>query len=131
MKNDICTFCSDGINGISPKRILIKQDASKEGVIEIRRGLPDINLGENRCYAQIKIWIGVSQTFIKGMGLYSDSIPDDYDIIFHTRLKEDGNFVGVGKINRVIRRPAFELIESDIAAWDDFKKSLLAYQFLK
>lgn len=53
----------------------------RDGTIELRRGVPDIDLG-NAKYAQVRI--GVDGThFMKGMAFYSDDIPSGKDIIYN------------------------------------------------
>lgn len=54
----------------------------QDGVIEIRRGVPDLNLGESR-YAQVRILVD-GDRYLKGMARYSDDIPDGYDVVFNT-----------------------------------------------
>lgn len=61
----------DGIKGIE-----------KDGVVEIRRGVPDLSLGESR-YAQVRILVDKTH-YIKGMAVYSDDMPDGIDVIFNT-----------------------------------------------
>lgn len=54
----------------------------KDGVIEIRRGVKDLSLG-NSSYAQVRI--GVDGThYIKGMAMYSDDIPEGYDVLINS-----------------------------------------------
>lgn len=54
----------------------------KDGVIELRRGVPELEMGNAR-YAQVRI--GVDGThYLKGMAMYSDKMPDGVDIIFNT-----------------------------------------------
>lgn len=54
----------------------------KDGVIELRRGVEDLSLGNAR-YAQVRI--GVDGThYLKGMAMYSDDLPDGVDIMFNT-----------------------------------------------
>lgn len=56
-----------------------------DGVIQLRRGVEDLSLGNSR-YAQVRI--GVDGThFLKGMAIYSDDIPDGVDIIYNTNKK--------------------------------------------
>lgn len=55
---------------------------SKDGVIEIRRGVADLNLGKSH-YAQVRIMVDDSH-YLKGMAVYSDDIPDGVDIVFNT-----------------------------------------------
>lgn len=59
--------------------------ANKDGVIEIRRGVPDLNLG-NSHYAQVRILVDGTH-YLKGMAMYSDDIPDGADIVFNTNKK--------------------------------------------
>ncbi len=57
----------------------------KDGLIEIRRGVDDLSLGESR-YAQVRILVD-DKKYMKGMAVYSDNIPDGYDIVFNTNKK--------------------------------------------
>jgi hypothetical protein len=57
----------------------------KDGLIEIRRGVDDLSLGESR-YAQVRILVD-NNKYMKGMAVYSDNIPDGYDIVFNTNKK--------------------------------------------
>ena len=54
----------------------------KDGVIEIRRGVEDLDLG-NSHYAQVRILVDGTH-YLKGMAMYSDDIPDGVDIVFNT-----------------------------------------------
>lgn len=56
--------------------------ASKDGVIEIRRGVADLDLG-NSHYAQVRILVDGTH-YLKGMAMYSDTMPDGADIVFNT-----------------------------------------------
>lgn len=57
----------------------------KDGVIEIRRGVKDLDLG-NSHYAQVRILVDGTH-YLKGMAMYSDDIPDGVDIMFNTNKK--------------------------------------------
>lgn len=59
--------------------------SSKDGVIEIRRGVEDLSLG-NSHYAQVRILVDNSH-YLKGMAMYSDDLPDGVDIMFNTNKK--------------------------------------------
>lgn len=79
------------VKSISSDRVQIryKEDggAEKDGVIELRRGVDDISLG-NSMYAQVRI--GVDDThYLKGMAMYSDNMPPGVDIIFNTNKTKD------------------------------------------
>lgn len=54
----------------------------KDGVIELRRGVDDISLG-NSHYAQVRILVDGTH-YLKGMAMYSDDLPDGVDIMFNT-----------------------------------------------
>lgn len=54
----------------------------KDGLVEIRRGVDDLSLGEAR-YAQVRILVD-DKKYIKGMAVYSDNMPDGVDVIFNT-----------------------------------------------
>ena len=76
------------VNSISSDRILVRYNEEgglqKDGLIELRPGVKDLDLG-NSAYAQVRI--GVDGThYMKGMALYVDpkDIPKGYDVIFNT-----------------------------------------------
>ena len=58
---------------------------AKDGLIQIRRGVPDLSLGESR-YSQVRIMVD-GDKYLKGMAIYSDNMPDGYDIIFNSNKK--------------------------------------------
>ena len=57
----------------------------KDGVIELRRGVKDLSLGESH-YAQVRIMVDGTH-YLKGMAVYSDNMPDGVDVIFNTNKK--------------------------------------------
>ena len=59
-----------------------KGGLEKDGVIELRRGVDDLDLGRSH-YAQVRILVDGTH-YLKGMAIYSDDMPDGYDIIFNT-----------------------------------------------
>lgn len=73
-------------SSISSKRILVNYGdqggSDKDGVIEIRRGVKDLDLGAAR-YAQVRVAVDGTH-YLKGMAMYSDDIPKGYDVIFNT-----------------------------------------------
>ena len=58
----------------------------KDGVIEIRRGVEDLSLGESH-YAQVRILVDGNR-YLKGMAVYSDDLPDGVDVVFNTNKKQ-------------------------------------------
>lgn len=68
----------------------------RDGVIQLRRGCPDLDL-QGSHYAQVRILVD-DKKYLKGMAMYSDDIPDGYDVVFNTNkhpgdkvLKDIGN----------------------------------------
>lgn len=61
----------------------------KDGVVEIRRGVKDLDLGESH-YAQVRILVDGTH-YIKGMAIYGDDkdFPKGTDIIFNTNKTSD------------------------------------------
>lgn len=58
----------------------------KDGVIEIRRGVDDLSLG-NSHYAQVRILVDGNR-YLKGMAVYSDDLPPGIDVRFNTNKKK-------------------------------------------
>ena len=54
----------------------------KDGLIELRRGVDDISLGNNK-YAQVRIAVDGTH-YLKGMAVYADNLPDGVDVRFNT-----------------------------------------------
>ena len=54
----------------------------KDGLIELRRGVADLSLGESR-YSQVRIMVDGTH-YLKGMAVYSDNMPDGVDVLFNT-----------------------------------------------
>ena len=83
-------------SSIDSKRVMISyaEDGGidKDGVIEIRRGVQDLNLG-NAHYAQVRILVDGTH-YLKGMAMYADDLPDGVDIRFNTNKKR-----GTDKMN--------------------------------
>lgn len=70
---------------VDSKRVVAAYDKSKDGLVEIRRGVDDISLGDNQ-YAQVRIAVDGTH-YIKGMCVYSDNLPDGIDIRVNTNKK--------------------------------------------
>lgn len=81
---------------VSSDRVYIRYaedgGVDQDGVIEIRRGVKDLSLG-NAHYVQGRISVDGTH-YLKGMVKYSDDIPDGYDIVFNTNKHK-----GTPKIN--------------------------------
>lgn len=78
---------------IDPSRVFIKYyedgGAEKDGVIELRKGVPDLDLGSSN-YSQVRIAVDGNK-YMKGMAVYSDNVPKGYDIILNSnKHREEG-----------------------------------------
>ena len=62
-----------------------ERGVDKDGLIQIRRGVEDLSLGNDR-YAQVRILVDDTK-YLKGMAVYSDNMPDGYDIVFNSNKK--------------------------------------------
>lgn len=78
------------VENIDSKRIKVRYaeegGLGRDGLIELRRGVKDLDLGDSK-YAQVRIAVDGTH-YIKGMALYSDDVPDGVDIVFNTNKKK-------------------------------------------
>ena len=54
----------------------------RDGLIEIRPGVPDLSLG-NTLHSQVRILVD-DDKYLKGMAVYSDNVPNGYDLVFNS-----------------------------------------------
>ena len=77
-------------SSLDSKRLKIRYNEEggidKDGIIELRRGVADLSLGESR-YSQVRIMVDGTH-YLKGMAIYSDNMPDGVDVIFNTNKKK-------------------------------------------
>ena len=77
-------------SSISSKRVKVRYDedggTDMDGVIQIRRGVKDLSLG-NSTYAQVRIAVDGTH-YLKGMAMYSDDLPKGVDVVFNTNKKK-------------------------------------------
>ena len=66
---------------------------AKDGLIELRRGLTDLNLGDGTHYAQVRILVDGTH-YLKGMARYADDLPDGVDVRFNTNKNADVPIMG-------------------------------------
>lgn len=74
---------------IDGKRVAIRYGdeggTDMDGVLQIRRGVEDLDLGSSH-YAQVRILVDGTH-YLKGMAIYADDLPDGVDIMFNTNKK--------------------------------------------
>ena len=78
-------------SSLDSKRLQIryKEDGGedKDGIVELRRGVDDLSLGESR-YSQVRILVDGTH-YIKGMAVYSDDMPKGVDVVFNTNKSKE------------------------------------------
>lgn len=72
----------------------------KDGVIELRRGVDDLDLGGS-LYSQVRIMVDDSH-YLKGMAVYGDNMPPGVDVIFNTNKSKGTPMLGP-KDNSVLK----------------------------
>lgn len=81
---------ADGFKGIE-----------KDGVIELRRGVSDLDL-QGAKYAQVRILVDGTH-YLKGMAVYSDNMPDGVDVVFNTNKNK--NVPALGPKDNTVLKP--------------------------
>ena len=78
---------------ISSDRIEVKYadngGAEKDGIIEIRRGIKELSLGNSK-YAQVRVLVD-GDSYLKGVALYADDLPNGIDIRYNTSKQNKGD----------------------------------------
>lgn len=76
---------------VDPKRIYVRYaeegGADRDGTLELRPGVPDLNLGNSR-YAQVRVLVD-GDKYMKGMAYYSKNIPEGYDMVYNSNKTRD------------------------------------------
>ena len=92
--------------------------AKKDGLVEIRRGVDDLSLGESR-YAQVRILVDDTH-YIKGMATYADDLPPGVDVRFNTNKSKGVPKLEVLKpIKNDPENPFGSLIKAGVVDPDD------------
>lgn len=60
-----------------------------DGIIQLRRGVPDLSLGESQ-YAQVRVAVDGTH-YLKGVAMYTDDLPDGVDVRFNTGKARKAN----------------------------------------
>lgn len=83
----------DTLNSISADRVLVKYKddggAQKDGLIELRRGVPEFDLGDKN-YAQVRMVVDDTH-YMKGMAVFGKDLPDGIDVIYNTSKEFDSS----------------------------------------
>lgn len=93
-------------------QILYAEDGgtAKDGVIELRRGVADLSLGDAH-YAQVRIMVDGTH-YLKGMAVYADDLPEGIDVRFNSnKPKEKGMYKALKEIKPDPDNPFGSLIK--------------------
>lgn len=110
LQNVTANSVDGGLNFSTPKAMPVnvssktigvryKEDggAQMDGVIELRRGVPALDLGDNR-YGQVRIAVDGTH-YLKGMAMYGDDLPAGQNIRFNSnKSKTDPKILADGKL---------------------------------
>lgn len=94
---------------IDSKRIMVRFDddipsgTNMDGVIQIRRGVPDLALPPDKHYGQVRIAVDGTH-YMKGMAIYSyDKMPDGIDVIYNSNKNSSvGKLGAMKKMNKEV-----------------------------
>jgi len=93
---------------VDSKRIMVRFDddktlsgSSMDGVVQLRRGVRDLSIGDNH-YAQVRIAVDGTH-YMKGMAIYSDSMPPGIDVIYNSNKNSSvGKLGAMKKMNKAV-----------------------------
>ena len=93
---------------LSSKRVMVRFDddtpsgSDMDGVIQIRRGVPDVALPPDAHYAQVRIAVDGTH-YMKGMAIYSEDLPKGVDVVYNsTKNSSVGKLGAMKKMNDVV-----------------------------
>ena len=100
------------LDEVDPATGFLSQD--KDGVLEIRPGVKDLDLGEGVNYAQVRVLVD-GDKYIKGMAVYSDNVPEGYDCVFNSnKTSRDKAFKTAKEITEDNDNPFGSLIKQGV-----------------
>ena len=74
---------------IDPSRVAISYEDTADGLVYVRPGVPDLNMGGNS-YTQVRIKVGKDH-YIKGMAVFNDKLPKGVDLLVASNKQDTGN----------------------------------------
>lgn len=108
---------------IDPKRVMVNYAETggkdKDGVIELRRNVADLDLGKNN-YAQVRILVDGTH-YLKGMAMYVDDddpnpLPKGVDIRFNTNKHSDTPMINRDDPDHSVLKPVKDNLENPFGA---------------
>lgn len=114
----IIRYADDDKNGLGDGQ----SGADRDGLIELRRGVEDLNLG-NAHYAQVRIAID-GQGYAKGMAVYADDLPDGVDIRINSNRKRGTPLYSDDPDAKTVLKPQNRTKEGEIDEENPFSASI-------
>jgi len=87
---------------LNSKRVMVRFDddtpsgTAMDGVIQLRRGVPDLSLPPDNRYGQVRIAVDGTH-YMKGMVIYSNDLPPGIDVIYNSNKKSSVGKLGAMK----------------------------------
>lgn len=110
------------------KRLMVRFDedggTAKDGLVEIRRGVKDLSLGESN-YSQVRILVD-DKYYIKGMAVYGndEDFPDGVDVIFNSnKPKEKGKLGALKSVEENLKKDPENPFGSSIKEGVDYPEA--------
>lgn len=98
--------------------------ADRDGLIQIRRGVKDLDLGGS-LYAQVRI--GVDGThYLKGVAAYADNMPEGIDVIFNTSKSQKTPIMADDPDAKQVLKPMKRSEDGSIDIEDPFGAQIMA-----
>jgi DNA-binding NarL/FixJ family response regulator len=98
------TFLRNGpVKNLDSSRVQVRFDSPLDGMIQLRRGVEDLSLGDKN-HAQVRIEVDGTH-YMKGMAVYKDDMPPGVDIIYNTNKKEGTKLFPNDKIESGVFKP--------------------------
>jgi DNA-binding CsgD family transcriptional regulator len=118
-------YADDDVTGMGDGQ----SGAARDGLIELRRGVEDLNLG-NAHYAQVRIAVD-GKAYAKGMAVYSDDLPDGVDIRINSNRKRGTPLYSDDPDAKTVLKPQNRTKDGEIDEENPFSAAIKDEQVLR
>lgn len=129
---ELKTYKKETPKSISSDRVYIRYNEDggleKDGVIELRKGVDELDLGTSH-YAQVRIAVDGTH-YLKGMAMYSNDIPDGYDIVFNTNKHRGTPKISNDKDNTVLKQMKVDKSTGEINVDNPFGSTTVQHHYI-
>lgn len=117
-KRIIVRYADDDTNGLGDGQ----SGTDRDGLIELRRGVEDLNLG-NAHYAQVRIAVD-GKGYAKGMAVYADDLPEGVDIRINSNRKRGTPLYSDDPDAKTVLKPQNRTKDGEIDEENPFSASI-------